>query len=104
MEQVTTQSNNLKKVKLKIDMHSHILPKHLPDWEKEFGYGGFIKLDHYKPKWAKMMQGDKFFRKINHNCWDPEVRIKEYQKFNTQVQVICTVPVLFSYFLSLIHI
>ena len=98
MEQVTTQSNNLKKVKLKIDMHSHILPKHLPDWEKKFGYGGFIKLDHYKPKWAKMMQGDKFFREINHNCWDPEVRIKEYQKFNTQVQVICTVPVLFSYF------
>ena len=83
---------------LKIDMHSHILPKNLPDWEKKFGYGGFIKLDHHKPKMAKMMIGNKFFREINHNCWDPEVRIKEYQKFNTHVQVVSTVPVLFSYF------
>ena len=47
---------------------------------------------------AKMMLGNKFFREINHNCWDPEVRIKEYQKFNTHVQVVSTVPVLFSYF------
>lgn len=83
---------------LKIDMHSHILPKNLPDWEKKFGYGGFIKLDHHKPKMAKMMLGNKFFREINHNCWDPEVRIKEYQKFNTNVQVVSTIPVLFSYF------
>ena len=79
-------------------MHSHILPKNLPDWEKKFGYGGFIKLDHHKPKMAKMMLGNKFFREINHNCWDPEVRIKEYQKFNTHVQVVSTIPVLFSYF------
>jgi aminocarboxymuconate-semialdehyde decarboxylase len=45
-----------------------------------------------------MMQGDNFFREINHNCWDPEVRINEYDKFNTQVQVVCTIPVLFAYF------
>jgi len=79
-------------------MHTHIMPKYLPDWEKKFGYEGFIKLDHHKSGWARMMQGDKFFREINHNCWDPEVRINEYNKFNTQVQVVCTIPVLFAYF------
>jgi aminocarboxymuconate-semialdehyde decarboxylase len=83
---------------LKIDMHTHIMPKYLPDWEKKFGYEGFIKLDHHKSGWARMMQGNKFFREINHNCWDPEVRINEYNKFNTQVQVVCTIPVLFAYF------
>ena len=31
---------------LKIDMHSHIIPKNLPDWEKKFGYEGFIRLEH----------------------------------------------------------
>lgn len=79
-------------------MHSHIIPKNLPDWEKKFGYEGFIRLEHHKPRWAKMMQGDNFFREINHNCWDPEVRINEYEKYTTQVQVVCTIPVLFAYF------
>ena len=79
-------------------MHSHIIPKNLPDWEKKFGYEGFIRLEHHKPTWANMMQGDNFFREINHNCWDPEVRINEYEKYTTQVQVVCTIPVLFAYF------
>ena len=79
-------------------MHSHIIPKNLPDWEKKFGYEGFIRLEHHKPSWANMMQGDNFFREINHNCWDPETRINEYEKYATQVQVVCTIPVLFAYF------
>ncbi|MDG1689582.1 MAG: amidohydrolase family protein [Flavobacteriales bacterium] len=83
---------------LKIDMHSHIIPKNLPDWEKKFGYEGFIRLEHHKPSWANMMQGDNFFREINHNCWDPEIRMNEYEKYATQVQVVCTIPVLFAYF------
>jgi len=83
---------------LKIDMHSHIIPKNLPDWEKKFGYEGFIRLEHHKPSWANMMQGDKFFREINHNCWDPEIRMNEYEKYATQVQVVSTIPVLFAYF------
>ena len=83
---------------LKIDMHTHIIPKNLPEWEKKFGYEGFIRLEHHKPSWANMMQGDNFFREINHNCWDPEVRMNEYEKYATQVQVVCTIPVLFAYF------
>ena len=83
---------------LKIDMHSHIIPKNLPDWEKKFGYEGFIRLEHHKPGWANMMLGDNFFREINHNCWEPEVRINEYEKYTTHVQVVCTIPVLFAYF------
>ena len=83
---------------LKIDMHSHIIPKNLPDWEEKFGYEGFIRLEHHKPSWANMMQGDNFFREINHNCWDPEIRMNEYEKYATQVQVVGTIPVLFAYF------
>ena len=79
-------------------MHTHIMPKTLPDWEKKFGYGGFIMLDHHREGYARMMQGEKFFREIEQNCWDGDVRIPEYEKFNTQVQVICTIPVLFAYF------
>ena len=44
-----------------------------------------------------MMKGDVFFREIEANCWDADLRIAEYAEFNTQVQVICTIPVMFSY-------
>ena len=81
----------------KIDMHSHIIPKHLPDWTKKFGYGDFIFLNHNDDKSADMMQGGKFFRRIIENCWDENIRVVEYENFATQTQVVCTIPVLFSY-------
>ncbi len=83
---------------LKIDIHTHILPEHIPDWKKRFGYGGFITLDHHKHGCAKMMRDDgHFFREIESNCWSPETRIAECDQFNVGVQVLSTVPVMFSY-------
>jgi len=82
---------------LKIDMHTHILPEKLPNFAEKFGYGDFIYLMKNQDGSANMMQGDKFFRRIQANCWDPQTRIKDYEKFNTQVQVVCTIPVMFSY-------
>ncbi|PCJ12750.1 MAG: 2-amino-3-carboxymuconate-6-semialdehyde decarboxylase, partial [Planctomycetota bacterium] len=78
-------------------MHTHIMPKHIPKWSEKFGYGGFIHLEHHRQGWARMMQDSKFFREINENCWDGAIRIKEYEQFDTQVQVVCTIPVLFAY-------
>jgi aminocarboxymuconate-semialdehyde decarboxylase len=88
---------------LKIDMHTHIIPKHLPDWTKKFGYGDFIYLNHREDKKADMMQGGQFFRTIEENCWDEAIRIKEYGQFDTQVQVVCTIPVMFSYWAKTEH-
>ena len=82
---------------LKIDMHSHILPKTMPNWTKKFGYGNFIHLEANQDGSANMMQGGQFFRRIAENCWDEKIRIQEYQQFETQVQVVCTIPVMFSY-------
>lgn len=82
---------------LKIDMHTHIIPEHLPKWTEKFGYGEFIHLQHHKEGAAMMMKGSKFFREIQANCWDPEIRMKEYFEHGTQVQVISTIPVMFSY-------
>ena len=78
-------------------MHSHILPKQMPDWFSKFGYGDFIQLIQKENNTADMMQGGKFFRTISENCWNEDLRIKEYQTKNTSVQVVCTIPVMFSY-------
>ncbi|MFM8834131.1 MAG: amidohydrolase, partial [Cytophagales bacterium] len=74
---------------LKIDSHTHILPKKMPNWSEKFGYGDFIYLQHHKKGFAKMMRGNQFFREIKSNCWDAEERIEEYAQFQTHVQVVC---------------
>ena len=73
------------------------MPEHLPPWVEKFGYGGFVHLDHHKSCKARMMIGDKFFREIESNCWDPKVRIKECDEHHISIQVLSTIPILFSY-------
>ena len=82
---------------LKIDMHTHIIPKHLPNWTEKFGYGNFIFLEHKEEGKADMMQGGNYFRTIKENCWNETKRIDEYKNYETQIQVVCTIPVMFSY-------
>ena len=82
---------------MKLDIHTHILPKTWPDLKKKYGYGGWIQLEHSNVGCARMMRDDQFFREVESNLWDPEERIRECANHNVDVQVLSTVPVMFSY-------
>jgi len=82
---------------LVIDIHTHILPKDLPDLEKKFGYGGWIRLDHNSNGTANMIKDGEQFRVVKCNCWDPVARLDDCQESGVSLQVISTIPVMFSY-------
>jgi len=81
-----------------MDVHTHILPRTWPDLKERYGYGGFIKLDHHHECKAKMMRDDgTFFREVEKRTWDPDTRMAEANRIRMNVQVLSTVPVMFSY-------
>ena len=54
-------------------------------------------MDHHMPSCARMMKDDHFFREVESNCWDPGTRMSECDHQFVDVQVLSTVPVMFSY-------
>jgi aminocarboxymuconate-semialdehyde decarboxylase len=86
---------------VKVDAHAHILPK---EWsEEEFGFVP-LKCTHYdKPSEAGFVarleyrETGKLFREIKANCFDHCVILDEADKAAIDVQVCCTVPVMFNY-------
>ena len=81
----------------KIDIHTHILPRDLPDFKAKYGYGGFVNIEHHKPGCARLMIDGKHFRDVEENLWEPAVRIRDCDRRGITMQVLSTVPLLFSY-------
>ena len=82
---------------LKIDVHTHILPPEWPELKQRYGYGGFIQLEHHEQGCARMVRDGELFRQVDANCYDVEVRLRECDEHRVNVQVLSTVPVMFSY-------
>lgn len=82
---------------LTIDLHTHILPESWPDLASRYGYGGWVSLEHQAPCRARMVVDGEVFREIGDNCWSTERRLAECDRDGVHVQVLSTVPIMFSY-------
>ena len=83
-----------------VDIHTHILPEKWPDLAERYGYGDFLSIEHHAPCCARLLKGNSFFREIESNCWDAGKRMQECDSHGVNVQVLSTVPVVFSYWAS----
>ena len=82
---------------LKIDVHTHILPPRWPDLRERYGYGGWVQLEQQGSGCAHMTLDGSFFRAVDPNSWDNEIRLRECDEHGVGVQVLSTVPIMFSY-------
>jgi aminocarboxymuconate-semialdehyde decarboxylase len=80
-----------------IDLHTHILPERWPDLCDKYGYPGWVTIEHCGACRARLWRDGKMFREIASNCWDPAVRMRECDASGVRMQVLSTVPVMFSY-------
>ncbi len=82
---------------LKIDIHTHILPPDWPNLQERYGYGGWVQLERHGTGCAHLTLDGSFFRSVGKNCWDPGSRLSDCANHRVDVQVLSTVPIMFSY-------
>ncbi|MEX1211165.1 MAG: amidohydrolase family protein, partial [Candidatus Nanopelagicales bacterium] len=81
-----------------IDVHSHDVPRGWPDLVEVTGAPGpWPRLRIESERDAMILIGDRDFRRITSQCWDPEIREADMTADGVDVQVVSPTPVFFSY-------
>jgi len=81
----------------KIDVHAHFLPARLPDMAARSGHGGWIALSPGEGGRLTMSRDGEFFRAIEPNCFDVDVRLADLDEQGLAMQALSTIPVMFGY-------
>jgi len=80
-----------------IDIHNHFFPREWPDLAARYGTPNWPWIKHIESGKAEIMVGERFFRKIDSACWDPDVRLSEMDRDGVDMQILSATPVLFAY-------
>ena len=81
-----------------IDIHSHDVPRGWPDLAEATGDADpWPRLRIESEREAMILIGDREFRRVTSQCWDPQVRAADMDADGVDVQVVSPTPVFFSY-------
>jgi aminocarboxymuconate-semialdehyde decarboxylase len=83
-----------------IDFHNHFIPASFPAKPADLDEPAWPSLVHEGNGTATMFLGDTAFRQFGDIYWNVEFRIAAMDAAGTDVQVICALPELFSYWLK----
>ena len=75
---------------LKVDIHTHIIPKKIPDFSRKFGYEGFVSMANETPTQADMVIFGEKFRTIKCNCWSVKDRLTDMKEHQLLVYIYPT--------------
>jgi aminocarboxymuconate-semialdehyde decarboxylase len=82
---------------VKVDFHTHFIPKDFPDMGKKYGGDGWTTLLHSGPCQADIYSAGKHYRRIDERSWDTERRLKDMADEGIDMQVLSPIPITFGY-------
>ena len=80
-----------------IDMHTHFLPRDLPDWAERHGPGPWPRLRPQADGSVMMLLGDTPFMPLDERFWSPERRIADMDRLRLDMQVLSPIPLMTCY-------
>jgi aminocarboxymuconate-semialdehyde decarboxylase len=82
---------------MRVDFHTHYIPKRFPDMAGKYGDEGWPALLHTGPCRADIYNAGKHYRSIDDRSWEPERRLKDMDAEGVDIQVLSPIPVTFAY-------
>ncbi|MGM0863965.1 MAG: amidohydrolase family protein [Bacillota bacterium] len=83
-------------MEMRVDFHTHIIPKDLPDFAEKYG-GKWPVLHQTCACGANILVEGKIFREVTDQVWSPKKRIQDMDREGVDIQVLSPIPVTFSY-------
>ncbi|ATL69813.1 amidohydrolase family protein [Nocardia terpenica] len=79
-----------------IDIHTHHVPRGWPDLVADAGpRAPWLRMESESA--AMIMLGSREFRRIQDNCWNAEIRLRDMDTDGVDIQVVSPTPVFFHY-------
>ena len=80
-----------------VDVHTHAIDDDLPDLRRAYPHDSWPSVERTGETEAHLLFGGQPYRRIDHRCWSPEVRLTDMDREDVAVQVLSPIPVTFCY-------